>query len=54
MLSSIAVGIIHQLYVLIEWVYDLCLYTDVVWEEIGDVLYGLGEDREWTSKPDFM
>ena len=24
-----------------------------VWEEIGDVLHGLGEDRGWTSKPDF-
>ena len=22
----------------------------VVWEEIGDVLHGLGEDRGWTSK----
>ena len=24
----------------------------VVWEEIGDVLHDLGEDRECTSKPD--
>ena len=26
----------------------------IVWEEIGDVLHGLGEDRGWTSKPDFV
>ena len=26
----------------------------VVWKEIGDVLYGLGEDRGWTSKPDVV
>ena len=51
MLSNIAVGIIHRLYVLIVYVYDLCLYTLCVWEEIGDVLHGLGEDRGWTSKP---
>ena len=25
-----------------------------VWEEIGDVLHGLGEDRGWTSKPDVV
>ena len=25
----------------------------LVWEEIEDVLHGLGEDRGWTSKPDF-
>ena len=30
----------------------LCVYTSCVWEEIGDVLHGLGEDRGWTSKPD--
>ena len=26
----------------------------IVWEEIGDVLHGLGEDRVWTSIPDFV
>ena len=26
----------------------------IVWEEIGDVLHGLGEDRGWTSKPDLL
>ena len=43
--------------------YMLCVYIHVlvehcimhiVWEEIGDVLHGLGEDRGWTSKPDFV
>ena len=31
----------------------MCLYMLCVEEEIGDVLRGLGEDRGWTSKPDF-
>ena len=35
-------------------VYDLCVYMLCVWEEIGDVLHGLGEDRGWTSKPDVV
>ena len=26
----------------------------IVWEEIGDVLYGLGEDRGWTPKLDII
>ena len=26
----------------------------VVWEEIRDVLHGLGGDRGWTSKPDII
>ena len=25
-----------------------------VWEEIGDVFHGLGEDGGWTSKPDVI
>ena len=43
---------IHLCYVLIDCVYDLSVYTLCVWEKIGDVLHGLGEDRGWTSKPD--
>ena len=31
-------------------VYILC----IVWEEIVDVLHGLGEDRGWTPKPDVI
>ena len=35
--------------------YMLCVCIHCfVWEEIGDVLHGLGEDRGWTSKPDFV
>ena len=26
----------------------------IVWEEIGDVLHDLGEDRGWTPKPDIV
>ena len=29
--------------------YMICVYIHcVVWEEIGDVLHGLGEDKGWT------
>ena len=35
--------------------YMLCVYIHCfVWEEIGDVLHGLGEDKGWTSKPDIV
>ena len=39
---------IYLRYVLVDCVYDLCVYTLCVGEEIGDVLHGLGEDRGWT------
>ena len=35
-----------------EFVYDNVYIHYVVWEEIGDVLHGLGEDMGWTSKPE--
>ena len=35
--------------------YMICVYIHcVVWEEIGDVLHGLGDDRGWTSKPNVV
>ena len=34
--------------------YDFCVYTLCVWEEIGDVLHGLEKDRGWTSNPDVV
>ena len=35
--------------------YMLCVYIlCFVWEEIEDVLHGLGKDWGWTSKPDFV
>ena len=34
--------------------YMTYVYIRCVWEEIGDVLRGLGEDRGWTSKPDIV
>ena len=40
------------------WCVMLCLIIVymhcVVLKEIRDVLYGLGEDRGWTSKPDVL
>ena len=33
-------------------IYDNIHY--VVWEEIGDVLHSLGEDKGWTPKPDIV
>ena len=40
----------------IDWVvYMLCVCIHwFVWDEIGDVLHGLGGDRGWTPKPDFI
>ena len=31
----------------------ICIYC-LVCEDTGDLLHGLGEDRGWTSKPDFV
>ena len=42
----------HYFFVLIDYVYDsvfICIAC--VWEEMGDVLHGLGEDGGCTSKP---
>ena len=39
---------------MIDYVYDLCVFTLRVWGEIGDVLHGLGEDRIWTSYPVYV
>ena len=53
--SILTVELIQTLCVLI--VCCICYvftYIVFVWEEIGDVLHGLGEDRGWTSKPDFV
>ena len=44
-------ALIQKIRVLIE--HCICIHC-FVWEEIGDVLHGLGEDRGWTSKPDFV
>ena len=40
MSSDMTVGIIHQIYVLIDYVYDMCLYT----------LYCVGGDRGCTPQ----
>ena len=48
------VELIQRICVLIEYcvlqMFDT-LYMHIVWEEIGDVLHGLREDRGWTLKP---
>ena len=45
------IALIQKIRVLIE--HCICIHS-FEWEEIGDVLHGLGEDRGWTSKPDFV
>ena len=47
----LTIALIQKICVLIE--HCICIHC-FVWEEIGDVLHGLGEDRGWTSKPDFV
>ena len=52
----------HRVWRLIEYIdvmywliaYMTFVYICCVWEEIWDVLYGLGKDRGWTSKPDVV
>ena len=45
------INVMYWLMVYMTYMYIHCV---CVWEEIGDVLYGLGEDRGWTSKPDVV